>query len=595
MRGGTFTGAHHLEQLLLLLQSFECEAATLGPALLAPVLDNAGVPFRSRAGDIATFYAEVFGGSAVSMPDTVLVVGHGRTSSVQLAPYAFPEIVNRRLLALAEGYPDALAALGGGRRIEELWCRAPVQGAADDLRTNQGADVAEETAWMADRWQSWRRGFLLGDPELVGRWIPFAARKRWVAVHGRPQVDAVSRMAGALQTTSTVFGRQQDDRDFLALSRIGVAFQLIDPGRPPFPALAERQVSWPAPVATEDPPDEQLRTWARERRVVSTLLFWAGMARELESLYPLADVLSLTGMKAGLLLTTESFAHMSWPPLTLTRFARDQGGLAGQVEILLASAGTGATIESEVPADRFGSTLREARDRLADLIGPDGAPRGWWPVMDAPLIRRNLPRVRAELRAPFIRIRYQPRPLGSSPADTHGWASGTSVRSMVRDSPLRHLFEPVRPFSSFRPGHPGRRVLSEARAAGFEYAFTASSFSEAPRAVVDVHGLTALNYTVGRWDGWTPFITVPGVAELRRAERRLLSAERPGWLIGTIDSCLWAFSGPIWDHGRELFEVCGWIAAGGSSGRLINVTPRTAARYARFLADAGQIATLPSR
>lgn len=595
LRGGTFTGAHHLEQLLLLLQTFDCEVASLGPAMLGPMLDDAGVPFRSRAGDIATFYADVFDGSAVSMPDTVLVVGQGQTSPVQLTPYAFPEIVNRRLLAIGEGDPDALARLGGARKIEEIWCRAPVQGAAADLRPNQGAAVAEETAWMAERWQTWRRGYLLGDPELVGRWIPFASRKRWVAIHGRPQIDVVKRLAGGLQTTSTIFGRQQDDRDFLELSRIGVAFQLIDPGRPPFPALAERPRSWPATPATEDPPDEQLWAWARERRIVTTLLFWTGMARELESLYPLADVLSLTGMRAGLLLTIESFAHMSWPPLTLTRVGRDRGGLAGQVEVLLASAGTGAMIESEAPVDRFASTLRDARNRLAELIGPEGAPRGWWPVMDAPLIRRDLHRVHTDTQAPFIRIRYEPRPLGSAPADDPGRSNSFSLRSMVRDTPLRHLFEPIRPFSGFRPGQPGRRVLTEARSAGFGYAFTASSFSGAPRAVVDVPGLTVLNYTAGRWDGWTPFITVPGLAELRRAERRLLNAERPGWLIGTIDSCLWAFSGPVWDRGRELFEMCSWIAAGGSSGRLINVTPRTAARYARLLADAGQVATLRSR
>jgi hypothetical protein len=164
----------------------------------------------------------------------------------------------------------------------------------------------------------------------------------------------------------------------------------------------------------------------------------------------------------------------------------------------------------------------------------------------------------------------------------------------VRESPLGALFEPARPFTDFRPGAPGRAVLEAVRDAGFEYAFTTSAFSGPPRAVVDIPGLVALTYTAGRWDGWSPFITVNGLSDLRRAERRLLRGRRPGWLAGTLDTCLWAFTGEVWDRGRELYAICRWIAEGGSSGRLVNVTPRTAARYARLLADRGLVETLPS-
>jgi hypothetical protein len=137
-------------------------------------------------------------------------------------------------------------------------------------------------------------------------------------------------------------------------------------------------------------------------------------------------------------------------------------------------------------------------------------------------------------------------------------------------------------------------VLEAVREVGFEYAFTSSAFGGPPRAVVDIGGLTAMTYTAGRWDGWTPFITVNDLSDLRRAERRLLRGGHPGWLIGTLDTCLWAFSGPIWSRGSALFAMCRWVAAGGSSGRLINVTPRTASRYARLLAGMGLVDTLPS-
>ena len=123
---------------------------------------------------------------------------------------------------------------------------------------------------------------------------------------------------------------------------------------------------------------------------------------------------------------------------------------------------------------------------------------------------------------------------------------------------------------------------------------TTAAYGGPPRAVVDVEGLTALTFTAGRWDGWTPFITVNHLSDLRRAERRLLRSGRPGWLIGTLDACLWAFSGPIWTRGSALFEMCRWMAGGGASGRMINVTPRTAARYARLLVEMGLVEPLPS-
>jgi hypothetical protein len=110
-----------------------------------------------------------------------------------------------------------------------------------------------------------------------------------------------------------------------------------------------------------------------------------------------------------------------------------------------------------------------------------------------------------------------------------------------------------------------------------------------------VPGIIALTYTAGRWDGWSPFITVNHLSDLRGAERRLLRGGGPGWLIGTLDTCLWAFTGSVWERGGELFALCRWMAEGGTSGRLVNVTPHTASRYARLLAGTGRVGTLTSR
>lgn len=603
LRGGTLNDGHHLEQLYRVLTEFRCEAACLGESPFEGVLQDAGVPILSRRHDVAGFYAEVVGALGLSEPGDLLLVGDGgRPQGVALTAYAFPEIVNRRLLAIADGDAAALAALRAGRRLHALW---PSRGAPEDAAVvpapAQGS-IARQTSWMARRWERWSTGHLLGDPELVGRWAPTAVRERWTPVFGIPQTEAITAMRHSLAGQRAVWGRQQDDRDFLELSRLGTAFQLVDPGRPAFPVVRTsiRAPSAPPPTAAGDPDDGELERWAESGRVAVSLLFWTGMVRELENLYALADALALSGLAAGLVLTTESFLHMPHPPLSLLGVPRTAGGLAPRVEALLASVGAGAVLESEAPPERLREALRTSVDELAAVWGREWVPSGWWGVMDPELREVRAPRLSRQPEAPWVKVRYRGRGGGapSAPLEVREPAPrpapGPALRALVRRSALRHLMEPLRPFDGFAPGPPGLGVLSAVRDAGFTYAFTKAGFGGDPKVVSGVPGLTALTYTVGRWDGWTPFATVNTLGDLRAAERRLRRGRGPGWLVGTLDTCLWAFSGPRWERGQRLLEICRWAARGGDSGELINVPPRVVARYARLLAERGLVDRLPA-
>jgi hypothetical protein len=112
---------------------------------------------------------------------------------------------------------------------------------------------------------------------------------------------------------------------------------------------------------------------------------------------------------------------------------------------------------------------------------------------------------------------------------------------------------------------------------------TKSGFGGPPAIQHRDGDFVALNYTAGRWDGWTPFETVNDVVDLRRAERRLTTGRQPGWLLGTVDSCLWTFSGELWHAAPRLAAIADFAVSGGASGRLVNVTPRVIARYARMI------------
>ena len=169
---------------------------------------------------------------------------------------------------------------------------------------------------------------------------------------------------------------------------------------------------------------------------------------------------------------------------------------------------------------------------------------------------------------------------------------GKRLRRAVRRSPLGSFLEPLRPFDAFMPGPPNRQLLTAVRDAGFDYALTKSAFGRRPKVVTGIDGLTVMNYTVGRWDGWTPFVTINSIGDLQAAERRLIRHGRPGWLLGTLDSCLWTFSGTVLDRGQALLEMCRWVARGGTSGKLVNVLPGVMARYAAILAEMGVVDTM---
>jgi hypothetical protein len=290
-------------------------------------------------------------------------------------------------------------------------------------------------------------------------------------------------------------------------------------------------------------------------------------------------------------------------PLDLVGVPREQGGVYPGVEILLASCGTGAAIESLLTAEQLATHLGTTWQELARLGVPaTWWPKGWWATMDAPLLplprwRRPKP-VRWNGSLPYlVQFRFHSRDglqdqaagrergedVNSRPA---GWPE--RLRGRVRDSRLRGFFSEYRPYEDYAPGEVGLELVTTVREAGFDYMLSKSGFGRRPRIVARDGDFVALNYTAGRWDGWTPFETVNDVGDLRRAERYLLSRRRPGWLLGTLDTCLWAFSGELWQAAPRLAAIARFAAEGGASGRLVNVPPRVVARYARLVDGAGR-------
>jgi hypothetical protein len=618
LAGGLVTGGRHLETLATALQRFEARVISVGQITFANTLaalacDSGAEVWPAEESDVVGLYNDAFSKLEMAWPDTAVLVDSAPRPGLEgVDAYLWPEIFYRHALGIERTLrQDQLQRLRdcGVRRL--MICGLSAEHRAGLVA--QGFEVEEVgvveshddyatvTARMARRWAAQRRGWLLGDPVLASCWLPTACREHRAVIFGTPQSAVLTELREDIgaQVGPAVLGRQQEDRDFFELSRLGQSFQLVDPGRPPLPVLLTHPPRW-APVwpepGREDPDDDQLLAWAREGRVLTSLVFWTGMLRETENLFALTDLVAMTGLQAGLALTVQSLACRP-SPLDLLTAPLSQGGVFPNLEVLLASCGTGAAIESLLTTDQLTQHLEEARIELQRLGIPRHSwPQGWWATMDAPLVPRSRWRspkpVRLNRAAPYgIEVRFHSRDRSAAPAPV-GTDSGRRggrerverfARKRLKGRRLQGLFSAYRPYEGFAPGPIQPELAAAVRNAGFSYMLSKSGFGGAPRVMLRDEDFVALNYTAGQWDGWTPFETINCTGDLRQAERKLLAHRRAGWLLGSVDACLWTFSGELWERAPELAEIARFLVSGGRSGRLINVAPRVVARYARIL------------
>jgi hypothetical protein len=598
--GGLAAGGLHAERVLWLARSFDVLAVGDPASSLWPALDRAGAEPVARSADSAELYAAVLERLQLPVPSLAWVLDGAPQGPLQVvtAPFLYPAILGGPpALALDVSAPRGTTAALERLGVRELRAIGVEAGRASRFRgdldrvepLDAGAGYAELTAELARRHADWGRGVLVGDPDLIAAQLPKARRLRLLPLYGTPQVDALDAARGIVEAAQEpVFGRQFDDRDFLALAAAGHGLQVLDPS-PPFDAAQTAPPSPPSATATaldREPDDGQLERWAGEGRVLVTLLFWCGMLRELDCVPRIVDLVAETGLAAGLVITAETVEHAAPDALGPLSVPVERGGVLGLLEPVLGSTGRGVAAEVYMPPGTLAAHLAEATATIARRLPAAARPRGWWPLLDALLVaHRELPLGRRG-RLPVVRVAPRPGAVGATAAtgvapsarrDLRG-VGGSALRSLRLDA----LVDSRRPFDGHRPGDLDAEVVRAVRSAGLEYMWTKTSFGAA-RPVVGDGGFVALPFTAGNWDGWSPFYTVGRVADLHGAERRLLRGGRPGWLASTIDSPLFALSGEIWEHGARLHEIARSAAAGGRSGRLVNVTPNVVARYARLL------------
>jgi hypothetical protein len=616
LTGGTVSGDRHFEELYFMLHSFDVSVVSFSQPLFQSAIKNLNIPIIVSSDKIVELYKKIFKFLDVSFPLRIVMIGTNFEKAVSgLEAYLYPEIFYREAIGVLDSIPeeDLGALYRDGSKIfclymdKNIISRLQTSGynieIIDQLRKND--DYLSITKRIALRWIDKAKGWILGDPMLVSHWLPKACEEDLLSLYSVPQNKIISQLGDLISSRGKViYGRQYSDEDFFELSKLNQCLQVIDPCRPPFQSVKHAEYAWHFTQNEEgffkpEYTDEELRQFAREGRILVSLIFWSGMIREIENFYNLMELFSITKLRCGIVLTAQSYDYMMHAPLELLTIPLEQGGVYPFVEPLLGSCGLGVGIESYIANRRLQETLNDALSRIFQKVKKQHyMPRGWWPTMDTDLKKltgwRKPKPIRFLRYSPYFQLRFKAK----EKAFDENFATINNskfkyvlhnyidrVKSTIIKAGLLKYFQRYRPYESYQSCGIRKDVIDAARAAGLQYMFTKAGFKTNPEAKYIDKSFIALNYTAGQWDGWTPFETVNDVSDLRKSEKILLRRKTPGWIVSTIDSCLWTFSGEFWKRGGKLYEIAQFCSEGGNSRKLINVKPFTISRYARIIAE----------
>ncbi|MEV4197876.1 hypothetical protein [Micromonospora globbae] len=409
--GSTVLGGGHHEQFNYLCAAFDVTVFVLGRS---EVFDSSvaalGLPVAGRAATAVALYRQALAHAGLAVPDTVLV----GPRDPAVAPYLYPEVRYRRALGVtADALPDlpGLPDRGPGRVLtaylsdEEAGQVAVLVPDAEPVETvADGADQGAVTVRIATRWRDRARGVGFGDPLAILAQIPRLMREDRVAVFAPatplPPAEVVvsayaeqtSRVAEAAADLAlalgnpVLVGRQTGDGDLFAWSGKGVCMQITEPNRPAFPAVALAPQQWApaAGFADSEPTDEQLRRWAREGVVLTSLVWHSGEIAHNEAVRNLVELVGFTGLKMGVGVHAERYATAPqvWELLAV---ARERGGVRGLVEPLLHAGGRGVLAEAVCPPVALAEHCRVALEEIASIAGSQHAPVGYYAFCDADL------------------------------------------------------------------------------------------------------------------------------------------------------------------------------------------------------------------
>jgi hypothetical protein len=557
--GSTVLGGHHHEQFFLINSLFNVKyAISGGSTVFSPFIELiGGKKTIVQTDSISEFYRRVFFHFNLKIPKAAVMVKSDSTypSILKLDPFCYPEIYYRHAIGVTSEIKETelikLREMGVQKlylvyvpreKIELLKALGFTIEIVDKLTPSDTYKTV--LTRLSQRWLDKAKGFMIGDPVLVSYWLPWCCRNNTLAVSEPSVVDTLREYNANMKNVSKIiFGRQSSEKDILHISKRDYCFQIVDPGRPLFPVMDKIKGSFYEPEESyfdQEPSDAELESYARDKKILSSVLFWCPDLRHVECLYRILDLVAVTNAKIGIGITAHWYKY-NRHPLQIINVPFDSGGVYPNVEPLLCSCGLGVACEAEgfMSYGTLLSDLKRAKEIMLETTSEKFLPKGSYPFLDTRLTGLNL-----QTDPPFIK-------KVTKPSD--------EINSKFAETLIK---------------------------TGFEYFVSLVNMGE-PKIPFRKGDFLAINYTAGRWTGVSPYIVIDSVKDIKLAEKRITNSRKPGWILSTIDSPLWLFSKPAWRYSSKLWDIINYIKNSGASNKLVNTTPHTISRYARILDEKG--------
>jgi hypothetical protein len=537
--GSSVLGGQHAARIGRALAAFQTTVVRRGGAKIFDSLLRQGAKKILDVPDnLVELYAAVAAELGIALPADAVAFA---PTDIPL-PVFYPECVHRKAVAVPLTLSgDDLARLKAAG-VKNVWT---VAGAKDSLSAWQcvfdvtpavDLDAKDANLAVVERWIDKAQAVDPLEPRLAAYLLPWSIREDRLILSYKDRPEAERRRDQILRLTAGkgqayVFGRWFGDREIIPMTAQGVALNVVEPCRHILTIFAKYPVALPQPVKScfeLEPSDEQLRAWAAQGKILASWVLHSGELSHDDAVLTFQDWSAMTKVRIGSGVHWQRYAFDP-DAVEQMQVPVEEGGVLGVVEPVLHSLGNGIGWETAGDPQKVAALMADSRKRIAALAGDKHSPRGCYCFGD----------------------HYQ------------------------------------QPKDGREPGPAQLALWKAIHAAGFEYVITSALAGES-RVLYREGDFVVLSQAARHCDG-SPFYR--GFPETFAAEEKKLAADKPGWMVGALDSPI--HGSPIY-LGRpyggnnpqpRLPAYYDYLQYGGASGRVISATPHTIARYARLLDD----------
>jgi hypothetical protein len=259
---------------------------------------------------------------------------------------------------------------------------------------------------LALRWLSRLKGVAFGDKEAIRSQIANLCRKKYAALFENivpkssieikddpyvenfsPIADDVAKIAKSIGNP-VIVGRQTGDGDIIEWSRQGVCIEIMDPNRPTFPIIETVEQPWAIKtdekksIYDENPSDELLDEWIKEKRILTTIMVHSGEMAHNEAVANLFELLILKNFKMGIGVHVARYKTLP-QVFELLSISDRYGGVLGYAEPVLHSGGRGVLAEAYCPPELLTEHCLQAIEEIEKICGKANIPKGYMSFMDS--------------------------------------------------------------------------------------------------------------------------------------------------------------------------------------------------------------------